>query len=226
MTKQSKTIYEVCLKNGAVIEVEEGNRIMALKKAVREMGVDESNIKQVRLQGGKRTYRFPLAREVDLHSARPVKTKHCVPRSKAMAEPPTPVPVPSMTCNSTGDQISTNGDAMNFITGGDQWTESKKVAEEKDNQLQAKDKELEALREAFTKNDTDSLMKALEYIQGIFTEDMQAIAKSNEYLREENNRLRDKMKEGVNLTLLPGGHVILVYGGRVLELSDLPVPGA
>jgi hypothetical protein len=126
------------------------------------------------------------------------------------------------TFNGTG-QVYEGPIQTSTLSGTDQFAEAKKVAEEYEVKLQAAEREVDALRENLSVGASDELKKMMEFGQSLFNQDVvKDLVASNEHLREENIAMKDKMKSGVALTILPGGHVVLIYGGRVLELSDLP----
>lgn len=203
MAKQSKDKnYEIWLKNNDHRVIESPTRFQAVKDAIFGGRIKEEDIAYVRRAGTKTRFYYPwrskkLMKRVPMDTSSMITTNACS----------------NTRCDITGTPVFSGPTIADLKA--DHEAELKHLHE--------------ALDAALAKqggNNSTELKETLECVQALFTEDMQNVIASNQHLREENIRLKDKMKDGVTLTILPGGHVIIIYGGRVLELSDLPpVPG-
>lgn len=199
MVKEAKQkVYEIWTGDDHYT-ISAKNRFEAVVKAI-PRGVNEKEILYVRLEGTRTKFYYPW-------------------RSKKA----TSLVVNQTSMNFTADPVPTSG----TMSGTDMWSEANKVRDEYECKVQSMQAELDALREKLSVGGSDELKKAMEFGQAMFNGDVQDLIASNEHLRDENAKLKDKLKEGVSITMLPGGHAIIIYGGRVLELSDLPAaPGA
>jgi hypothetical protein len=194
--------YEIYLQNGDHRVIESPTRFQAVKDAIFGGRIKEEDIAYVRRAGTRTRFFYPW-RSKKLMKRVPTDTSSLLTSNACT----------NMRCEITGTPDCSGPTVADLKA--DHEAELKHLQES-----------LDALQAKQDQGGSKELKEMLETIQGMFSEDIGNTIASNQHLREENIRLKDKMKDGVTLTILPGGHVILIYGGRVLELSDLPpAPG-
>jgi hypothetical protein len=207
--RKPENTYKIHLKAGGWKSIEAFNRFDAVKRYL-EFGHDPATINYVQMLDSRVRFKYPWR------------------TNKAQPVPPVTNPTPSGT-GFVADTRSFIAEASNSTFSS---TDQKDDIEEKHQAELAMvkldfEKRLNEIRERMVQGGSEELRKALEFGQQMFNQDLLDMVASNNHLREENASLRNKMREGVTMTILPGGHAIIIYGGRVLELSDLPpAPGA
>ena len=226
------------MKDGSMITSVAPNRAMAVKFVVQQRfeGKDD-NIAYVKVQGQKATRKYPFGKPLHFDSN---KFEYISPHHKGKIllgpkdefAPPLPEPKTEQSVEEqeTKEMLKENNEALaqqqcagtGFFTSPDLRNVHMSMTGSSGSGTMQVD------MTGHPSDEVIDLKDVLEFLQKKIGEDMQDIMSSNEHLRQENEKLREKMKEGMTMTILPGGHAIIIYGGRVLELSDLPPapPGA